>query len=179
MADEQIPDLEKEIAEVCDALDIDPAAIVHVVESNGQQFIGEFFLPSAIIVNDPENDGELTLEEADGSEDDDPCSIFINPLRILEEAYMDDEGNFQVSSFFIKYNQYTDDSFQTISKSLIKSIMPASNKAKMDYIISVGKEYYQIDEIELDDEETQSIQLVKTNVVDFGSYHIKRKAKQF
>ena len=166
--------LESDVQKIVDDLDINVDNIVHFIILGGVELIGEL----------------LEIEDSNSDEEQNQI-ILVNPVKILREGWVTEEG-YEAQHFFVEWNPCGDGPFATLNTSLIVS-KAFPNAATLEaYIRTVNNSYYpeefmfqmeddsdgmafefQLDEtIEENSIPTESSK--KTNVIEFIPHLIKK-----
>lgn len=206
-------DIDKDkIEKLISQLEINTDNIYHVMLSSKMEMIGELFHPQQVRIsegNDNNNNDEygdspeLILEENDlftfeednldndFTRDDPDDIIFLNPIRIMRDEWVDDEGNFHSKAFFVEWNSCIEGPYTHINKNKITAINSPNSETLLEYLKSVYNQYYPLlDELRhngvvfkeatnLETIDSESIKKSPTNVISFSPYKKKRDVGTF
>lgn len=202
-------DIDKEKLErLISECDINPDNIYHIILSGDIELIGELFPPEQIeITNNDEDDleelfddeDEIILEldddlkkdfENDLTRDDPDDLIFLNPIRIVRDRWVDENGNFEHKHYFIEWNPCIEGPYTHINKNKILAINTPNAETLVEYLKAIYNQYYPLldelqksggnitgSKINLENLKITTPQTI--NVINFFAYKSKRDSGTF
>ncbi len=139
---------ESEFTEEFENLGMEIEQIKHVTLIGGLQFVGE-------IIDDKEQ----------------PLMIFLNPVKILQDSWFDEEEGYNSHNIFVQFNPCVDEPFTFINPDVVISISTPNHMTLKFYLDAVKDHYYP--ENNLNEEKPElviDVVPVKSNVIDFSKF---------
>ena len=180
-------------------LEINVDNVYHLILSNGSEMVGELFPPQQLPPmnedlmtgdfledSNEELDIELILDEELDFDEDSPDLLFLNPVKIYRETFMDEDGRFQHQNFFLEYNPCIDGPYTHINKNSVISSNRPNEDTLYNYLKTIYYLYYELLEdlpvatnLTLTDNSKTKLKIqttisVTNNVIDFHRYHLNR-----
>ena len=205
------PDITQEqLQDLITQLEVNVDSIYHLILPSGMEMVGELFSQEQMynemigqdnnaesfedLLAEQEDELDLELVDEDGDEIDFDIAdtaahndlLFLNPIKVYRDSWIDEQGDFQHTNYFLEWNPCIDGPFTHINKSNITSINKPNAETLVEYLKAVYKLYYP-----LLGEMTDGNQSVlasdrsnlkglfgatqlQLNVIDFRAYQLRR-----
>ena len=132
---EYLMDVSKEqLEDLINHLEINVENILHVILTNGTEMVGEVLSPDNIQLDDAYS----TIIDPDSAQ----TILFLNPIKIYRDLWVDDESNMQHKDYFMDFNPCIDGPFIPIYKNSITTKNPPNGETLIRYLKALYQLYY-------------------------------------
>jgi hypothetical protein len=160
---------DSEISEILTDLDITLENIYHFKLVGDIEIIGEVFSDFHLPTEDFTR-GDL-FEDIYGE------SLIINPIKILRDSWINEDG-YNASYYFVEWNPFSDSPYVALKEIMVISKVYPNEDTLRSYLYSLRDQYYPNEAILVEDNvQISTKSKSENNVIDFQNWKFKSEIK--